>query len=250
MSSLVSNPFDMYEIQQVMQDYLPQYQMEFLANVIMNPKLHLYPDADIGSLYCPRKAAQKGILPAVKWYYNNELKELDDVDTMKGMFSDAIFFGHVDVLTWLSRNGCPVYKTVWETLIEKRYHSIFKMIVPHSIQFNEHMCRYAAVNGDIEILKYLHEHGCPWDKYTCSAASSNGHLNCLKYAHEEGCPWDENTCSKACDSEYEHIDCLVYAHINGCPWDKYTCKYAARNDYEVSLKYALLNDCPFDDSIF
>jgi hypothetical protein len=273
MSSIASNPFDVYEIQQLMKDYLPVYSMEFLKNPFVKPsedpdtffsfmmealelgdhgihswiQCELFNDKypDCGSYYFPRRAAQEGILPAVKWHFK-KLVKLNDVDTMKGMFSDAIFFRHYDVLEWLAGNGCPVYKNVYETLIDNRYHAIFKMIVPHSIQLNTQMCQYAAMNGDIDILKYLHEHGCPWGEDTCRAASQNGHLECLKYAHEEGCPWDENTCSYACVSNNAHLDCLKYAHENGCPWDKYTCMYAAQNGYEDCLKYALENGCPWD----
>ena len=45
-------------------------------------------------------------------------------------------------------------------------------------------CAQMALNGNVELLEFLHEKGCPWDEDTCSKAVRNGHLECLKYAHE------------------------------------------------------------------
>src|SRR6185295_9409014 len=48
--------------------------------------------------------------------------------------------------------------------------------------------------GDLEILKYLRspdsEKPCPWDESTAAWAAHEGHLECLKYLHENGCPWE------------------------------------------------------------
>ena len=50
-------------------------------------------------------------------------------------------------------------------------------------------CERMALNGNVDLLEFLHEKGCPWSEWTCSNAAENGHLECLKYAHEKGCPW-------------------------------------------------------------
>ena len=62
------------------------------------------------------------------------------------------------------------------------------------------------------------KNGCPWDEGTCCWAAYNGHLECLKYLHENGCPWDEGTCSWAASNG--HLECLKYLHENGCPWNR------------------------------
>ena len=106
-------------------------------------------------------------------------------------------------------------------------------------------CAQMALNGNVELLEFLHEKGCPWDDYwTCRNAAENGHLECLKYAHEKGCPWDERTCTRA--ANYGRLECLKYAHENGCPWDWRTCCCAASNGQLECLKYAHENGCPWD----
>ena len=116
-------------------------------------------------------------------------------------------------------------------------------------------CAYAALNGHLECLKWLHapdgdplaelRRGCPWDKWTCAYAAGNGHLDCLKYLHEQGCPWDEWTC--ACAALNGHLDCLKWLHEQGCPWDEDTSAYAARYGRLECLKYARENGCPISE---
>ena len=108
----------------------------------------------------------------------------------------------------------------------------------------ERFCARMALNGNVELLQFLHENGCPWDEYTCYNAAGEGHLECLKYAHENGCPWNEDTCSKA--AKNGHFECLKYAHENGCPWDESTCSKAAKYGHLECLKYAHENGCPWD----
>ena len=117
-------------------------------------------------------------------------------------------------------------------------------------------CAYMALNGNLELLTFLHEERCPWDFWTCSYAAKYGHLECLKYARENRCPWGplgkwnmdtrsyEDTCSNA--AENGQLECLKYANDNGCPWDGKTCSGAAYNGHLECLKYAHENECPWD----
>ena len=60
---------------------------------------------------------------------------------------------------------------------------------------------------------------------TCLYAAHDGHLPALKYLHENGCPWNSETCAYAADNE--HWDCLQYAVDNKCDeWENYAEKYA------------------------
>mgnify|MGYP006165548955 FL=1 len=54
-----------------------------------------------------------------------------------------------------------------------------------------YMCSYAAMNGQLPALKYLHENGCPWGMYTCCNAADNKHWDCLQYAVDNKAPvWE------------------------------------------------------------
>ena len=78
---------------------------------------------------------------------------------------------------------------------------------------------FAAMVGDLSLLKFLHEHGCPWDAQTTEGAAGNGKLDCLIYAHEHGCPWTSGTIRVSAENTTkEKIACLTYAIANGCPF--------------------------------
>ena len=86
-------------------------------------------------------------------------------------------------------------------------------------------CLFAAANGHLPALQYLHENGCPWNSGHVLLRSRCGHLPALKYLHENGCPWDWDTCYYAAYNK--HWDCLQYAVDNKCPaWENYAEKYA------------------------
>jgi hypothetical protein len=107
-------------------------------------------------------------------------------------------------------------------------------------------CKYAAHNGRLGCLQYLHENGCPWDEHACEEAAGGGHLGCLEYLHKSGCHWDEYACEEAAYNG--QLDCLKYLHENGCPWDKDACTWAAGGGHLGCLKYLHENGCPWDES--
>ena len=90
------------------------------------------------------------------------------------------------------------------------------------------VCDEAAYRGCVRLLKWTRENNLlprPWSAYTCSYAAQNGHLPALQFLHENGCPWDYLTCYHATDNE--HWDCLQYAVDNKCPmWEKYAKRHA------------------------
>jgi hypothetical protein len=120
-------------------------------------------------------------------------------EAAKNVCDDAASRGSVRLLKWARENN----RLVWST----------------------RTCTYAAINGHLPALQYLHENGCPWNSDTCWYAARNGHLFVLKYLHENGCPWDDSTCFNA--AYYNRWDCLQYLVDNKCPeWEKHAKKYA------------------------
>jgi len=73
----------------------------------------------------------------------------------------------------------------------------------------------AAIQGNLDMLKYCVENGCEVHDGTCAVAAKNGHLDCLEYLRSKNIPWDERVCKRA--HEKNHIDVLTYAVKNKCP---------------------------------
>ena len=129
----------------------------------------------------------------------------------------------------------------------------------------------AAIQGNLEMVKYCVANECPIDEWTCAGAAYHGHLECLKYLHEEvKAPWDWQTAAwaaeeghlhileylverkfynyNACACEYAakkgHLDCLKFLHETAkAPWNFFAVKYAHENNQPECLQYLLDNDC-------
>ena len=62
---------------------------------------------------------------------------------------------------------------------------------------SDSLCKWAALQGQLEILKWLRENDFPWDSETCEFAAMNGHLEVLQRARAHGCRRTVSMCSKA-----------------------------------------------------
>jgi len=81
-------------------------------------------------------------------------------------------------------------------------------------------CHVIAVEGLLEILKWVRSYDCYWDSFTCAVAALHGHLEVLQWARSNGCYWDSHTCSWAAHNG--HLEVLQWARENGCPWNSAT----------------------------
>ena len=64
----------------------------------------------------------------------------------------------------------------------------------------------AALRGNLEMVKYCVANECPIDMNACAFAAENGRLEVLKYLHEEAkAPWDWSTAEWAARNGHLHI---------------------------------------------
>jgi hypothetical protein len=56
--------------------------------------------------------------------------------------------------------------------------------------WSAYVCSSAALNGQLEVLKWARANGAPWNEWTCAYAAGGGHLEVLKWVQENGAPWD------------------------------------------------------------
>lgn len=77
---------------------------------------------------------------------------------------------------------------------------------------------YAAISGNIAIIKFLYENGCNWSMHCTRYASEEGKISILKYFYENGCPWSDKTLEKALvyGSKTCNFECFEYLYKNGC----------------------------------
>ena len=123
-----------------------------------------------------------------------------------------------------------------------------KYCVANKCPVNEYACAYAAEYGHLECLKYLHEEvKAQWNGVTALVAAGSGHLHILEYLVER--KYDkfcEYSCLNAASAG--HLDCLKYLHeIAKAPWDKYAVRSASICKETECVQYLLDNNCPLPD---
>ena len=120
-----------------------------------------------------------------------------------------------------------------------------KYCVANECPIDEDACSFAAENGRLEVLKYLHEEAkAPWAEGTASLAAGNGHLHILEYLverkydkfHVFACWWA---------AEDGHLDCLKYLHETAkAPLHENAVFWAHKNKHPDCVQYLLDNNCP------
>ena len=95
----------------------------------------------------------------------------------------------------------------------------------------------AAIQGNLEMVKYYVANKCPIDGWACAGAASLGRLECLKYLREEvKAPWDSRTATGAAENGHLHI-LEYFVERKYDKYDEYVCMYAAMNGHLDCLKY-------------
>lgn len=106
------------------------------------------------------------------------------------------------------------------------------------------LCAIASMNGQLEILQYLHESGYRWNIGTCIHAAQYNHLSCLEYAHKHECPWD----GRVYYVSMNHFDIIKYLIENNCPFDWY-CNAKQTDTLEI-LEYLYVYKFPYLGSAY
>ena len=107
----------------------------------------------------------------------------------------------------------------------------------------EYFCSQVAETNDLKLLRWVREEKeCAWNFRTSGQAAMQGNLDMLKYCCENGCEVDELHCAAA--AEYGHLDCLKYLRSKNCPWNERVCQQAHENNHIDVLTYAVKSKCP------
>jgi len=159
------------------------------------------------------RVARTNKLELLKWAREEKKCEWDGRTIMT-----AASQGNLEMVKYCVANECPI--TVWA-------------------------CAFAAKNGHLECLKYLHEEAkAPWDWRSAAWAAEYGHLHILEYLVERKFDkYDAWACMLA--ARNGHLDCLKYLHETAkAPWNARAVREAHENNQTECVQYLLDNNCP------
>jgi len=165
------------------------------------------------------------------------------------LFQAAASNGKLDILKWGEESGYEL-----DNILDKDgiavaalngHLEVVKYLRKLGIPWNVGTYSNAAKNGHLELLKWCRANQCPWNEMTCSLAALNGHLELLKWCRANQCLWNELTCSHAASNG--HLELLKWCRANQCPWNVVTCFNAALNGHLELLKWCRANQCPWNE---
>ena len=152
----------------------------------------------------------------------------------------------LELLKWIrEEKKCEWYdRTIWAAARQGNLEMV-KYCVANECHIEKEACAFAALEGHLEVLKYLREEAeAPWDWYTATWAAQNGHLHILEYLVERKYDkYDEYVCKSA--AENGHLDCLKYLHETAkAPWNSQAVRAAHAKNQIDCVQYLLDNNCP------
>ena len=107
----------------------------------------------------------------------------------------------------------------------------------------EWFCAEVSATNDLKLLRWVREEKeCAWGWKTSGNAAIQGNLDMMKYCVENGCEVEEGTSATA--AKYGHLACLKYLRSKNIPWDERVCEQAREKNYIDVLTYAFRKKCP------
>ena len=161
-----------------------------------------------------------------------------------GFTQKAAELGHLECLHSLHRADCPWDDVCTMKAASSGHLECLKYLHENGCRWCISTTNQSAMSGKLECLKYAHKMGCQCDVRTAHCAAQSGHLHCLRYLHENGVHWDYDTLQGA--ARKGHVDCVKYAFLNGCILNRLTIYYAACEKQQVTLKWAMERNFPWD----
>ena len=141
------------------------------------------------------------------------------------VYSDVILPGSVALAKWALAEGCPREAEDGFSMADAAAQHGHKELAQWLIQergfaMTRGVMAMAALNGNLELVRWLRGEGCDWSAWACRCAGRAGRLEVLQWLRANGCPWDAETCKWAAVNG--QLATLRWARENGCESDSIT----------------------------
>eukprot|EP00594_Rhizosolenia_setigera_P014942 CAMPEP_0178967800 /NCGR_PEP_ID=MMETSP0789-20121207/17831_1 /TAXON_ID=3005 /ORGANISM="Rhizosolenia setigera, Strain CCMP 1694" /LENGTH=301 /DNA_ID=CAMNT_0020653521 /DNA_START=30 /DNA_END=935 /DNA_ORIENTATION=+ len=127
---------------------------------------------------------------------NQVLYNIEDEDDKRFIFEEVDCYaaknGTLNVLKWYDTKGFNFYKDCYAEIAAKHGHlHILKWLREEKrLELERELyCEVIWGSGQLHVMKWLREQEVDWDDWTFRYAAWNGNINILQWLHNEGCPW-------------------------------------------------------------
>ena len=107
-------------------------------------------------------------------------------------------------------------------------------------EVNEYTGLLVGIGGSIEVLEYLRGmDGYEFGERACEEAARRGHLEALKFLRglDSPCPWNVGTCAEAARGGHLEVLKWVRAQEPPCPWSRHECREIATSIFDLQRQH-------------
>ncbi|GFH52669.1 hypothetical protein CTEN210_09145 [Chaetoceros tenuissimus] len=209
--------------------------------------------------YTFKACAEGGNIEVMNW-----LLQQKDCVWSSYLFARSAESGSIQMMELCFQHECPPHERVCSgSMMNKNKDAALtalKWLREHNIPWNEYVCEYAAMYGNLKALKWARENGCPWDEDTFNRAAQYGNIEILDYCFKNNCPIDHDEIYhypfndeiyNPTESELQERSLKVYKwlHQHSIPWDDEAGLVTAQHGHLATLKWAIENGCPWHEDM-
>lgn len=166
-------------------------QWDALPNEVVLMILHLVvpaPSSLVHRGHAKRDMLERRVCISVCWKWHDLLAPADSPycrscnRSLVGyhMMEAAAREGSIQLLKWLSRNGCRLCIGVCNAAAEEGHFELLKWAIESGCSWGLKVGLNAARRGDLAMLRWVTDRGCAFDGRICSRAAAGGHLEVLQ----------------------------------------------------------------------
>jgi hypothetical protein len=194
-------------------------------------------------------AARAGDLVKLKWLCTEQHCELDN---HQYLCDHAAIGGSIAVLAWLKQQGVTLTEHTCTAAARHCQLPVLQYLHAEGDAMRKHVRYFAALAGDLLMLKWAHEHICSSYDHNddiCKAAAQRGNVQLMALLIKQpGIELSTEVMAAAAEKGDRAMCELLYA--NSCPWDNHCCLLAAQrisqlgDDAEL-LRWLRQHGCPW-----
>jgi len=190
-------------------------QLPILAFLIKQPWVKLH-----SKMYSTSEETFAEHLCSETAVYNNltilkYLRETLQFPWNKYVVQNSLCQDRLDVLRYALENGCPIPQYAMSMVIGMKSIDALRMFVEivKTPLNNPDFTLWAAQNGQLSHLVYLHEHNTPWHPQAMHMAARYKHVDCVEFGISMGAPYEPEIVKTVYDAYDNSIDRWIGLHI-------------------------------------
>jgi hypothetical protein len=187
-----------------------------------------------------RYAARSGSIEMLLWL-KQQGRNLKVYNHTTNLGDEAAAAGHLNTLKFLHIEGAYYY------LIRLPKASLLAILwqckLRHSLSLTTTATFIITYNSLFYLCNCLHLSGCP---ASATYAAVSGNVEIVKFLVEEGVVRTNTAVTIHTAALFGRLSVCQYLRTLGCPWARLTSKFAAKSGNLATLRWLIENGCPWD----